>query len=114
MGDLPLNFIEDHRVPPGEVHFVQDGKVVGKIINIGTTTQARPYACWNNPRPVAGAVTHQAQAGWAPGFTIGDITVQRAPLYVDVIHRFEPGCQYDKNATDPRCAGCEHITKGAV
>jgi hypothetical protein len=40
----PIKFVADPSVPPGELHAVQDGKVVAKIVNLGTepTTPTSP------------------------------------------------------------------------
>lgn len=67
--------------------------------------------CHNKPRPVASAVTHQAQAGWSVTFRDGFGTPQRVPVYVDVRHVMTTECQYTKTTPDPRCSGCVHELK---
>lgn len=67
------------------------------------------YACHNKPRPVAGAITHQAQSGWGRTFRDGQGRPHRAPVMVDIEHVMSTECMYDKPTTDARCAGCQHI-----
>lgn len=73
----------------------------------------RPYGCHNKPRPVAGAVTHQAQAGWAV-FRDGYNRPCPVPVYIDIKHVMSTECRYDASAKDARCTGCQHINQGAV
>lgn len=68
----------------------------------------RLYACHNRPRPVAGAITHQAQDGWRMhNIHDGAVTI-RSAVPVDIRHVMSTDCRYDASATDPGCAGCEH------
>lgn len=72
----------------------------------------KAYACNNEPRPLAGAVTHQAQAGWGGTFRDGQGRPHRAPVMVDIHHVMSTDCRYDAQQNDPRCAGCQHIKQG--
>lgn len=68
------------------------------------------YGCHNLPRPVAGAVTHLAQAGWR----VDGRPLSREPVMVPIHHVMTTTCQFDKSTTDPSCAGCHHIKQGTV
>lgn len=70
---------------------------------------SRVYGCHNQPRPVAGAVTHQAQAGWGVVLLKGNGCVPvRVPFMVDIRHIMSTDCRYDKSATDPCCRACQY------
>ncbi len=70
-----------------------------------------PYGCHNRPRPVAGAITHWAQAGWIES----DLKCvhKREPHWVPVRMTMTAHCVVGTKPEvlkDPRCAGCKHIT----
>jgi hypothetical protein len=67
------------------------------------------YACNNQPRPVAGEITHLAQDGYHPPVAAGNGRYTRGPRWIEARHVFTTACQYDQGTTDQRCAGCEHI-----
>lgn len=67
--------------------------------------------CFNKPRPVAGAVTHLAQAGWSETFRDGFGAPHRTPILVDIKHVMTTECQYTLTTPDPACAGCVHEKK---
>lgn len=72
----------------------QHGEVIAEV-------HRRLNGCHNKPRPTA-ATTHQAQDGWL------SFEGSRLPNLVPVPFRMSTTCQYDKSATDPGCAGCQH------
>lgn len=63
-----------------------------------------PYGCHSKPRPVAGAVTHYAPAGYTgvPGCGPAGLTPIHRPIY----HVMTTECKYDRSAADSRCNGC--------
>lgn len=69
-----------------------------------------PYGCHNQPRPVAGAVTHVAQDGWHGGAD----SLFRSLKLVEIRHVMSTACAYDKRAEDRRCAGCQSAESSAV
>lgn len=70
--------------------------------------------CHNLPRPVAGAITHFAQAGWT-GVNWGESgKLTREQVVVPIRHVMTTACQYTKTTPDPRCAGCVHEKRTRV
>lgn len=63
--------------------------------------------CYNKPRPIAGAVTHWAQAGWREVHA-GWLNIERVPVWTPIKHVMTTDCQYTKTTPDPLCAGCVH------
>lgn len=85
------------------------------------SSTAITYGCHNKPRPVTGAVTHQAQDGWQYVDVLCAIPYEsprdeptRIPVMVDIKHTMSTECRYDASAKDARCTGCQHINQGAV
>jgi hypothetical protein len=72
-------------------------------------TANKPYGCHNQPRPVAGTNTHQAQAGWSKTIRDDRGNPHRHPIMMDIEHVMSTDCRYDASTTDPRCSGCKHI-----
>lgn len=70
----------------------------------------RKYGCHNRPRPT-GFSFYQTQ----DGYKLDSVTGARiGPVYTTVWSSFgTTGCQYDKSATDAKCAGCEHAKQEA-
>lgn len=67
-----------------------------------------PHGCYDREpfKPYLLAQDGYVQAG-------GNIQagLQMVPRYVKVKFVMSHDCRYDVRATDPRCAGCKHITK---
>ncbi len=76
-------------------------------------TTLGPYGCWNKPRPQAWT-TIPAHDGYTPPREQTTVIGYRTPKVVMIKHTMSTECRYDKSATDPRCAGCEHINQGAI
>lgn len=77
-------------------------------------TTVRIYGCHNKPRPIAGGITHVAQSGWTDSRLDFRGNICRQPVYIDIKHTMSTECRYDKQANDPRCAGCKNIKMEAV
>ena len=85
-------------------------KTLGEIGIVEKTiapSQVRLYGCHDAPRPVAGSITHYAQAGW----TYLAENKTRIPVMVPIYHTMSTECHYDKQHDDKRCLGCTHIRK---
>lgn len=106
-----IRFSENPALPPGTIQVRQGEKVLATMINIGEAPAPKPYGCHNQPRPVAGAVTHLAQSGYEEPVDENWGWFSRKPRYVEIHHTMSTDCRYDKSTTDPRCAGCQHISK---
>lgn len=89
----------------------QEGEVLAAAF---APNRAKPYACHNKPRPVAGAVTHLAQDGYCEPYQDGFSVWYRAPKYVEIKHTMSTDCRYIPNKPDARCAGCKHINLETV
>ncbi len=74
----------------------------------GDPLPVRRPGCYNEPRPVVGAVTHFAQDGWDERRDDFGSLVERTPRWVPIIQREPAPCRYDRRSTDAACTGCKH------
>jgi hypothetical protein len=66
------------------------------------------YGCYNKPRPTR-ATTYPGQEGWYSASVPGTSKATRLPRIVQIPVRMSLECMYDKQHSDPRCAGCVNV-----
>lgn len=67
----------------------------------------KSYACSTWPRPTPES-TYLVQDGWHEYLENGQMVRGAAKWKRIKVFTEHFGCQYDKTATDPRCAACQH------